>query len=317
MQQKNPPTAHIVISMTRNIEDIVKKMNMRGVTENMTTTEVGGRSMFINVNMYKRAKITHPTCGDDQIITTMIVYRRISMIVATVMMMSKDDSGSAMTANGSTASTISIITTNKLIVKDKASKGIAIAQIRESNSDEIAVTKTDTPIQILTSRANTSMKIGMIADTTTIISDNIIILTKIKLMIILTVDKRLRHMQKMTHLSTEFIKTIFIPSNVASAQIANGYLTHFKTALLIMNAITNHNESTSQTGTIMYHVNMYDILLPNVIFTKVLLEGNIGGNIVCLQSHIILQSHTILLAHGADIHRMKHDREAVVVGGGN
>merc|ERR1740129_1409753 len=106
----------------------------------------------------------------------------------------------------------------------------------------------------------------------------------------------------MNHLSTDFIKMIFIPSNVASAQIVNGYLTHFKAALLTMNAITNHNESKSQTGTtIMYHMNMYDILLPHVIFTKVLLEGNIGGNIVCLQSHIIL------LAHGADICRKKHD----------
>merc|ERR1719483_1570175 len=98
-----------------------------------------------------------------------VVDRRISMIVATVML-SKDDGGSAMTANGSTASTIiTNSTTNKLIVKDKPTKGIAIAQIRESKSDEITVTKTDTPIQILTSSDITSMKIGMIADTTTII----------------------------------------------------------------------------------------------------------------------------------------------------
>lgn len=124
----------------------------------------------------------------------------------------------------------------------------------------------------------------------------------------------------------DFTQMIFSRSGAASARIVNEYLTHFKTALHIMNAIMKHSERLSvmhffdgnnknhsfpfeQTGNI--NVMMYDILLPHVNSMKALLEGNNGGKIVYLQNRII---H---LAHGADVCHKKLDREAVVADVGN
>jgi len=79
-----------------------------------------------------------------------VAAHRRNTIVAAVMI--NEDAASAMTANGSTASTI---IANKTIVKKKATKDIAIAQIRilESKSEEITVTKIDGLTQILESKS--------------------------------------------------------------------------------------------------------------------------------------------------------------------